>query len=185
MDDESLFFHLRVGEKEPYITIDDSVLLLQMANRIQRNNSRIKEQLLQDLNNGIKVAIHGATNGLNCILFLNQLQNHPNLEIFDGDSSKADKFLPAFEKPIIDAKSPKYKSFILGSSVPFTQLVNASLISLILYFFAKSILFFISGIGFFPTSAILPANIDIITFDFLFILFKIINQVLITIILLN
>ena len=111
MDDESLFFHLRVGEKEPYITIDDSVLLLQMANRIQRNNSRIKEQLLQDLNNGIKVAIHGATNGLNCILFLNQLQNHPNLEIFDGDSSKADKFLPAFEKPIIDAKSPKYKSF--------------------------------------------------------------------------
>ena len=39
------------------------------------------------------------------------MQNHPNLEIFDGDSSKADKFLPAFEKPIIDAKSPKYKSF--------------------------------------------------------------------------
>ncbi|MFH1288883.1 MAG: class I SAM-dependent methyltransferase [bacterium] len=46
------------------------------------------------------IALHGACNGLNNILFLTGMGNSENLLIFDSDQTKAGKYLPASSVPI-------------------------------------------------------------------------------------
>ena len=111
VDSHGIFFHLETREKKPFEIQDESNKLLHMANKIQSNNTHINTKILNELDQGNKIAFHGATNGLNTLLYLNKIQEHPNLEIFDGDASKAGKFLPAFNKSIKDAKSTDYKTF--------------------------------------------------------------------------
>lgn len=54
------------------------------------------------------VAFHGATNGLNNFLHLARLADTPNIVVFDGDESKAGRFLPACPNPIRAVDDPSY-----------------------------------------------------------------------------
>lgn len=67
----------------------------------------LKEKLFYSVNkinerrsSSDRIAFHGATNGLNNILHLSNGLTSSTFSLFDGDSSKAGKFLPACSIPI-------------------------------------------------------------------------------------
>ena len=61
---------------------------------------------------------HGATNGLNNFLHLARLADTPNIVVFDGDESKAGRFLPACPNPIRAVDDPPMPRFRRSSYPP-------------------------------------------------------------------
>lgn len=57
-----------------------------------------------------KFGIHGCSAGLNNILALLKLQEDADIFLFDGDVAKVGKYLPTFNKKIIDSRAPIYKT---------------------------------------------------------------------------
>lgn len=58
---------------------------------------------------GKVVGFHGATNGLNIFLHLAGIGMHPGVRIYDGDSSKADYFLPGCAHQILVSEDRSYR----------------------------------------------------------------------------
>ena len=89
----------------------DSGLLEAAEARFHENVRRMRERL-ESLKQGnqLRLGMHGCTLGLNNILALLGLHSDPDIHLFDGDSAKVGKFLPAFDKPIRSSQDPSYSS---------------------------------------------------------------------------
>ena len=96
---------LEVPEIDPLV---ESELLLQSAVAFNNVLTGIAAKILKHLDRGEHVGFHGATNGLNTFLFMTGLAAHPNIRLYDGDTSKEGRYLPALYTPI---RSPHDRSY--------------------------------------------------------------------------
>lgn len=85
--------------------------LAAIGTRFHDNLAHVRQRL-QALTQrqGSRVAIHGCSIGLNNVLALLGLRSDPAIVLFDGDSAKRGKFLPAFDQPIRHAGDACYRS---------------------------------------------------------------------------
>ena len=76
-----------------------------------------------------KVGFHGATNGLNNILYLSRCTDNKNFYIFDGDKSKEEKFLPTLASPILHSDKKIYNEmdFIIISAMTYYNEIKTEL----------------------------------------------------------
>lgn len=103
------FYHLSIGESDSNSSEADPVLdrgKKFFLDAIEFAKSKIRSEL----DSGLKVAFHGATNGLNNTLFLAEISGHPNVYVFDGDSSKTGRYLPTSVNSIRSSADPSYKT---------------------------------------------------------------------------
>jgi len=110
------------GDK-PATVADEEAFLARAVEAFERNLAE-KERLLRSrLEAGERVAFHGATNGLNNFLFLTGLAESFQVGIFDGDATKAGKYLPACREPIRHASVPAYRDsdLLVVSAVTFYE----------------------------------------------------------------
>lgn len=87
-------------------------LIADSANAIQNLFFKRYEEINSYLIKNQQVAFHGATAGLNTFLYITGLGQHPNIRLYDGDSSKEGFYLPACASRIM---SPSDKSYIKNS----------------------------------------------------------------------
>jgi hypothetical protein len=89
-------------------------------------NLKFAEKVLKEAGEtGQQWALHGCSVGLNNILALLNLTSSPHLYLFDGDEAKVGKYLPAFDRPIMHANDPFYKSMmgaIIAAPTYFEQI---------------------------------------------------------------
>jgi SAM-dependent methyltransferase len=83
-------------------------LLVTAAQRFYQSLTRSKRQLAAVLKCHDRVAFHGATNGLNNFLYLSGLAGDPRITVFDGDETKAGKYLPTCPNPILPSGDLQY-----------------------------------------------------------------------------
>lgn len=60
--------------------------------------------------NSGRVAIHGCSVGLNNILHLLKIRNIEGFHLFDGDTRKANRYLGAYDLPILSSEDERYKT---------------------------------------------------------------------------
>lgn len=109
--DDVLWYY--VEAKENYFGSDIlsmNGLLHAAAVNFYRNIKFVSHSLKMLQSQGKKIALHGACNGLNNILFLREIKNNENLLIFDGDQTKAGTYLPACSTPIRFSEDAIYKT---------------------------------------------------------------------------
>lgn len=97
-------------------------------------NNLFKEKykiIKSKLDEGKIINFHGATNGLNTFLFLTNLGHYPNVNIFDGDESKVDFYLPNCNKPILSLCNKSYAEgdYIVVSAISFYDQIYKSAIT--------------------------------------------------------
>jgi len=107
--------------------LDESGLLRQSAAAFQQVLTERTQAIAQRLALGQPVGFHGATNGLNVFLHLTGLGSHERIRIYDGDSSKHGKFLPACAAPILDPLDASYadNSLVVISAMSFFDSIAA------------------------------------------------------------
>ena len=90
-------------------TIGGADLLPASFDLMKQNVATYREKIRADLQSGRKVAFHGANNGLNNFLFMTGLGDSANVAIFDGDQSKAGRYLGCSPHVIRHSEDPSYK----------------------------------------------------------------------------
>ncbi len=86
-------------------------LLRAAVDRFHQNLDRLRDRFSTATRGaGRRLALHGCTVGLNTILARLGIRSDPALFLFDGDSAKTGKYLPAFDRPILHARDPQYRS---------------------------------------------------------------------------
>lgn len=93
----------------PTDTTGGSVELLRRFDSEWRTTLEATRRLINEFRVD-RLAIHGCSVTLNNMLALLSLQREDNITLFDGDSRKVGKFLPAFERPIKAATDPEYRT---------------------------------------------------------------------------
>jgi hypothetical protein len=63
----------------------------------------------QAIDAGETVSFHGATNGLNSLLFVLGLAGLDEFQIFDSDDIKTGLYLPAVHVPVRHSSDPNYR----------------------------------------------------------------------------
>lgn len=84
----------------------DVLLPIGIAN-FQKNIIQIREEFREIMGKKNKVYFHGATNGLNNILYLTGLYNEENIFVIDSDEMKQGKYLPCCKNPILHIEDIK------------------------------------------------------------------------------
>lgn len=115
----------------PLVTVPMDPLLSMAAASFQQNLQVIDQLLGKALESGKKVAFHGATNGLNNILYLTGLTDEKRFWVFDGDGNKRGKFVPACPSPVRHSEDPLYRKMelVLVSAVTFFDEIKEFLIN--------------------------------------------------------
>ncbi len=101
-------------------------LLERFASGFRANLERA-DSLIQDLGAAGPLALHGCGVALNNVLGLLGHQENGALHLFDGDSFKTGKYLPAHFRPIEDSRSHKYKtmrSVIVGAPMFYRDIAG-------------------------------------------------------------
>lgn len=101
--------------------IDESELLLHSAAMYQNLLANTANNIRHCLENGERVAFHGATQGLNSFLAMTGLGSHSGIRLYDGDASKEGLYLPACESPIRLSTDKSYadNSLLVISAMSF------------------------------------------------------------------
>jgi SAM-dependent methyltransferase len=118
---------LRIDDEKKVVReLDESPLLKRCAEAIESMRDVNVARIRTILDKGESVAFHGATPGLNTFLYLTGLGNHSGIRVFDGDSSKAGKYLPAFERPVEFAGASGYgkSSLLVVSAMSFYEQIS-------------------------------------------------------------
>lgn len=125
-DTFTLALELCAGESVTNNSLDESELLLQSAEMFQNLQVVTGRKIRSYLEDGKKVAFHGATNGLNTFFFLTGLGEEPNIRLYDGDESKEGLYLPASSIPIISPRDPSYSdnSLLIVSANSFFEQIK-------------------------------------------------------------
>lgn len=88
-------------------------LALTLSQRFQHSVERSKNLLDDARERGLSVAFHGATNGLNNLLYLLGLSRCREYQIYDADEAKVGRYLPALPVPIRHSTDASYKNIDL------------------------------------------------------------------------
>lgn len=109
--DGTLWYYLEAKKtnSDPDVLSTDE-LLRRSAINFYRNIEFVSHSLSELQSQGKTVALHGACNGLNNILFLSGTKENENLLIFDGDRTKTGAYLPACSAPIRFSDDAVYKT---------------------------------------------------------------------------
>ncbi len=127
---DTLFYVLeRSGPPDLSPTMENDNALLRIAAEMYSDGLRSVVATIQDAQQSSKtVAIHGACNGMNTLFALGGLSTD-HLLLFDGDETKAGKFVPSCDLPILHASSPRYKEvdLVIVTAVTFINQIRSSL----------------------------------------------------------
>ena len=131
IQDDTIFAIVRPGAAAPEQTTDSNecITLLEEFEKRFRQNLESANRLICDHKRDSKLAIHGCTIGLNNLLALHGIHSDPNIFLFDLDSNKVDKYLPAFDRPIISATDNAYKTMgtVIVSALTFYNEIAADI----------------------------------------------------------
>ena len=105
--------------------------LLIAALKFHQNIPYVSKKINSLSKKGKTIAIHGSSNGLNNLFFLSDLEKYKNIKIFDNDSSKTGKYLPACSIPIKHSSDPNYKTtdIVFVAALSFYDEIKDFLIS--------------------------------------------------------
>lgn len=108
---DTLWYYVQARHKgdAPVILPDDRLLNVSAGN-FYRNIELVSQRLDMLVSQGKRVALHGACNGLNNILFLGGVKYNENILIFDGDKTKAGKYLSVYNASIHLSEEAIYKT---------------------------------------------------------------------------
>lgn len=106
--DDCLYFHLKTTTTKCDSQVKD-MTLIDGSRKLMESIDYIKEELGLALGAGKRVAFHGATNGLNNLLYLTGFANHPDILIYDGDDTKTGGYLPTCPNPIRHSSDVSYR----------------------------------------------------------------------------
>lgn len=102
--------------------------LLEKTSLQLRKNLVLSSEFIRNLLERDKlVGIHGACSGVDVYLHLTGLGREKNLWVFDGDTSKSERFLPSCRNPIRHSLDPFYKEIdtvLIGASTFSRQIRN-------------------------------------------------------------
>lgn len=84
---------------------------IRMPNHFQTSMKKFRNILRGAMSRSESIAIHGATNGANNALYLAQMGQYEHIRIFDGDETKAGKFLPLCINPVKHSASSDYRDY--------------------------------------------------------------------------
>jgi len=106
-------------------------LLPLAALNFQQNIYYSETILKKALNSGEIITFHGATNGLNNILFLTGLYKEKCFLLFDGDENKKGQYLPACRTEVKHSHDPLYKDIdkVFVSAITFFEDIKKFLIA--------------------------------------------------------
>lgn len=117
----TLVLAARSGDSGAGPALDESGLLLHGAAIFQTLMTVTAGRIRQCLDDGQRVAFHGATPGLNSFLSMTEFGNSPNIRLYDGDASKEGLYLPACSTPIMSPTDRSYaeNSLLVISAMSF------------------------------------------------------------------
>ena len=107
---------------------DDMAILARFKDRVSYNLDSARRLIDQHRGNS-QLAIHGCDVRLNNILGLLGIHQDPTIFLFDGDSNKVDKYLPAFDRPILAASDDQYNSMdaVIVSPLTYYKEITSSI----------------------------------------------------------
>lgn len=125
-DTFTLALEAHSGDSDASPKLDESKLLLHSAAMFQNLLTNTAGRIRQYLDDGQPVAFHGATQGLNTFFFLTGMGGHPNIHLYDGDTSKEGLYLPACSTPILSPMDRSYaeNSLIVVSAMSFFEQIE-------------------------------------------------------------
>ena len=110
--------------------LDERERLKKFHARMERLLDKVVPMIRRRVLAGEKVGFHGATNGLNILCHIAGLQNLP-IYIFDGDSTKTGRYLPASNSKIRNINDPLYRQIdmMVVSAMSFEEEIRADAVS--------------------------------------------------------
>lgn len=122
----TLVLRLRSEDNGTVPKIDESGLLMQSATMFQNLLTNTANKIRLHLENGRHVSFHGATQGLNSFFHMSGLGGHPNVHLYDGDTSKEGLYLPACSTPIMSPLDKSYaeNSLLVISAMSFYEQIK-------------------------------------------------------------
>ncbi len=122
----TLVLEARSGDSEACPTLDESEVLLRSAAMFQNLLTNTASKIRQGLEDDQHVAFHGATQGLNAFLYMTGFGDHPNIHLYDGDTSKEGRYLPACNSPIMSPMDKSYakNSLLVISAMSFHEQIK-------------------------------------------------------------
>lgn len=107
--------------------VDSEKILWLAGDQFSKSILFAKQDIESDLSKGEKVAIHGACNATYNFLYLTSLAECENLWIFDGDSTKKNKYMTSLNKQIYHSSDPLYlqmDKIYIGAMTFFEEIVQ-------------------------------------------------------------
>jgi SAM-dependent methyltransferase len=113
--DDTFVVLIKVSENakeiEAGLSTENEFDLLKAAHKaFGESIENVKILIDKQISLGNTIGFHGATNGLNTLLFLLGLENETRIRIYDGDQNKAGKYLPSFHSKILSSLDASYAS---------------------------------------------------------------------------
>lgn len=133
MHEDTFYYHLK---KESGKACDQETSLMttetlfkKSITKFEDNLSFFKNEVSKFTSEGKKIVFHGATNGLNNLLGLCELEENSNIEIIDGDIFKKGKYISACQNPIRCTEDYKTLEFdvVFISAMTFYTPIKKSL----------------------------------------------------------
>lgn len=79
-----------------------------VVNALRHTAATLGEKIRAQLDQGLRLAFHGANPNIYNLLWLSDLAGDPRVRIFDQDASKWGRYLPTCANPIVAADGPDY-----------------------------------------------------------------------------
>ncbi len=110
---DCLYFHLRVSGEHTHKQTSSGVEILFSKLKERTSDVINRFDLILKNNQNKKIALHGACNGLNNLLYFSKTNNFDRINIFDGDEMKKGKYLPTCQNAIRHSEDPTYSEYDL------------------------------------------------------------------------
>jgi hypothetical protein len=110
---DTFFFHVACADgpvPQAAAETDAQAALAAAQAAVKRNLELDTRRVREALDRGSRVALHGACGALNNFMALSGLEGDERIFVFDGDASKAGRYLPALPAPIRQSADPLYKT---------------------------------------------------------------------------
>jgi SAM-dependent methyltransferase len=129
---DTLFYVLeRSGEPDRSLPSENDGALLRLAAAKYQDGLRPVLAMIKDAQRKEQiVALHGACNGMNTLFALGGLRPE-HILLFDGDETKAGKYVPSSDIPILHASSPRYRDvdLVIVTAPTFFEDIRSFLMS--------------------------------------------------------
>jgi SAM-dependent methyltransferase len=116
-----------IKELEASLSNDNEFNLLKESEKaFKKSIDEMKVLIDEQISLGNNIGFHGATNGLNTLLFLLGLENETSIRIYDGDQNKVGKYLPSFHGKILSSQDASYaaNSIMIVSAITYFDSIS-------------------------------------------------------------